>query len=61
MPIKCTQGSTLKDVGNYREMMYKARLVAKGFTQKFGIDYTDKFSLVVRLASLCILLAIGTY
>jgi len=37
---------------------YKARLVAKGSKQRYGIDYEDTFSLVVKAATIRIVLSI---
>ena len=40
---------------------YKARLVAQGFSQRFGSDYDETFSPVVRLESLRTLIGLSVY
>jgi hypothetical protein len=37
---------------------YKAQLVAKGFKQRYGIDYEDTFSPVVKIATVCLVLSL---
>ena len=49
----------IKQLPNSQIDKYKARLVARGFSQQLGIDFFETFSLVVRIESLRILLAIA--
>jgi hypothetical protein len=39
---------------------YKARLLTKGYSQVLRIDYNETFSLIVKLTSIKIILALAT-
>nr|GEX07381.1 hypothetical protein [Tanacetum cinerariifolium] len=41
--------------------VFKARLVAKGFTQTYGVNYEETFSLVAYIRAIRILIAIAVY
>jgi len=59
-PIGCCWVYKLKHKSNSTIDRFKAQLVAKGFIQTEGLDYFETFSLVVKLTTVCILLALAT-
>jgi Reverse transcriptase (RNA-dependent DNA polymerase) len=58
--VKCKWVYCIKFSANGKPNRFKARLVAKGFTQILGLNYDETFSLVARLDSIRILLALAT-
>ena len=60
-PIPCKWVYTLKTDAAGNVTRYKARIVVKGFYQREGLDFTDTFAPVSRMASVRTALALANY
>ena len=56
--LSCKWVYKLKVTSDNAKPKYKARLVAKGFKQEKGVDFVEIFSPVVKMTTLCTVLAL---
>ena len=56
--VGCRWVYTIKFWANGTIKRYKARLVAQGYTQTYGVDYSETFSLVAKIDTIQVLFSI---
>lgn len=60
-PVDCKWVFTIKRDKNGVVAKYKARLVAKGFTQRYGYDYNETYSPVVKMSTIRMMFALANH
>jgi len=58
-PIGCKWVYKVKHSGDGSVKRYKARLVAKGYAQTYGINYEETYSLVTKMTTVRVIIAMA--
>lgn len=58
--VGCRWIFTTKFLSNGVLKRYKTRLIAKGYTQQYGLDYAETFSLVIKMTTIRLVLNVAT-
>jgi len=58
-PVDCKWVYTVKFNPDGSDERLKALLVVKGYTQRYSIDYNEKFSPVAKISFVCVLISLA--